>query len=167
MAVSVDATIAERLDELGLCIAPGGIVAFADIHTAERCHVHHSFVPVAVTGYALISGTFARGRFPRTRLQDVVIKRPSMDDQETLALAALCGATVTPPFYGRPRPFIAHLLDVIARHHLEALFDPDAPPAMNGIPVRPRGIDHRTGARSPARSGPGGAIIAISLPTSR
>ena len=44
----------------------------------------------------------------------------------------------------RASAFAAHLLDVIARHELDAFFLRDARLSINGIDVRPRGFDYRT-----------------------
>lgn len=142
---SIATPIVERLGDLGLEIGPGGIVVFSDIKRAEG-YVHHSSVPVALTGYALISVPFARGRFPKTTLAELVTKRPAMDEGEAVALATLCGVEVAPPFWSRPEPFTRHLESIIAARALESFFYTDARPAQ-GITVRPRGID-RSGSET-------------------
>lgn len=78
------------LDELGLGVGPHQ-VELIDIHQAENCYVHHSRVPVALTAYALISPAFAQGKFPKLTFLDLIRKRPSMDEAEANALAAVCG----------------------------------------------------------------------------
>jgi hypothetical protein len=95
---------------------------------------------------AIASPTFARGRFPKLRLVDVVAKAPSMDGIEHRALAAVCGADIAglPEGSGRAPAFAAHLLDVIARYELNPFFTRVPDRAINGIDVRPRGIDWRT-----------------------
>jgi hypothetical protein len=74
-----------------------------------------------------------------------------MDGAEKRALAAVCGASVEgpPEGSGRPRAFAAHLLDVIARYELDAFFLRDPSRSINGIDVRPGGIDRRTDAVDP------------------
>ena len=66
-------------------------------------------MPVAVVAMALASPTFARGRFPKLRLVDVVAKTASMDGAEKRALAAVCGASVEglPEGSGRAPAFAA------------------------------------------------------------
>jgi hypothetical protein len=46
-----------------------------------------------------------------------------MDEVEASALAAMCGTAVTPPFWGNPEPFGAHLWNVIERYELGAFFE--------------------------------------------
>ncbi len=135
----------DRLDEFGLMLAPGGVVVMSDITRAETASAHHARLPVALVGFAAVSPAFARGRFPETRLMDVVIKRPAMDEPDAALLAALCGGHAAPPFWSRPEPFNRHLIAVIERHGLEALFDTDARP-IQGITVRPRAVDWRQDA---------------------
>jgi hypothetical protein len=69
-----------------------------------------------------------------------------MDGREMCALAAMCGANIDslPEGSGRVPVFAAHLLDVIARYELNPLFTRVPDRAVNGIDVRPRGIDWRT-----------------------
>lgn len=132
---------AEMLDRLGLAIDAGTVV-MADYTEAESCYIHHTQVPVAVTGYALVSPAFARGRFPKLSFIDVIQKRPSMDEYEAVALASLCGVEVKPPFWGNGEPFGAHLWDVIARYRLEPFFERrDRPYGRDGDHyfMRPRG----------------------------
>lgn len=132
--------VAELLDELGLAI---GVyqVEIIDFKQAETCYIHHSRVPVAVTGYALVSPAFARGRFPKALFLGLVAKRPSMDETEAQALAAICGAEATPPFWSNRPPFRAHLLDVIARYDLGAFFVPDEEKGDRQL-VRPAGFNY-------------------------
>ncbi len=110
--------VAELLASFGIEIAPGGIVVMADIAKAEKAHVHHSTEPVAAAAFAVVSPTFAKGRFPKYQLVDLVTKRPSMDEREATALAAVCGATVSPPYWARSEPFAAQLINVIDAHDL-------------------------------------------------
>jgi hypothetical protein len=137
---------AALLERFGIELSAGGLVVMTDFAKAEGAYIHHSRVPVAVVAIALASATFARGRFPKLRLVDVVAKAPSMDGAELRAFAAVCGASVEglPEGSGRAPAFAAHLLDVIARYELDALFTRDARLSINGIDVRPRGVDWRT-----------------------
>jgi hypothetical protein len=93
---------------------------------------------------AVASPTFARGRFPKLRLVDVVAKAPAMDSREMHALAAVCGTNIEGVGVGRAPAFAAHLLDVIARYELNAFFVRDPSQSVSGIDVRPRGFDYRT-----------------------
>ena len=137
---------AKLLKQFGIELSAGGLVVMTDFAKAESAYIHHSRVPVAVVAMALASPTFARGRFPKLRLVDIVAKIPSMDGQEIRALAAVCGASVEglPEGSGRAPAFAAHLLGVIARYELEAFFTREPDWAVNGIDVRPRGVDYRT-----------------------
>lgn len=114
--------VAEMLDNLGLAMGAQQ-VELVDFKQAEQCYVHHTKVPVAIAGYTLVSPAFARGRFPRFSFIDLMQKRPSMDENEACAVAAICGAEVTPPFWGNPQPFGEHLWDVIDRYELGVFFE--------------------------------------------
>jgi hypothetical protein len=149
MQAKTDAAAAETaslLESFGMELAAGGLLVMTDFAKAESAYIHHSRVPVAVVAMAIASPTFARGRFPKLRLVDVVAKAPSMDGREMRALAAVCGANIDglPEGSGRAPAFAAHLLDVIARYELNPFFTRVPDRAVNGIDVRPRGIDWRT-----------------------
>lgn len=116
------AEVAQLLDDLGLAIGTHQ-VEIVDFNQAETVYVHHTSVPVAVTAYALVSPTFARGKFPKFTFIDLIHKIPSMDERESLALAAVCGVDVTPPFWGNPIPFGKAIWDVIAHYELGAFFE--------------------------------------------
>lgn len=139
--------IAEVLDSLGLAIGAHQ-VEIVDFKQAESCYVHHSLVPVALVGYAIVSPVFARGRFPKHSFIDLIQKRPSMDTLEALALATECGADVAPPIgLANPRPFGEHLWAVIDRYDLSAFFERvDRPYGSGGehFLMRPRGFDWNT-----------------------
>jgi hypothetical protein len=122
-----------------------------DFAKAESAYIHQSRLPVAVVAMALASPTFARGRFPKLRLVDVVAKAPVMDDAEKHALAVVCGASIADVPLGASRApvFAAHLVDVIARYELDALFVRDPSRSINGIDLRPGRIDRRTDAVDP------------------
>ncbi len=122
MPVRIGADVAELLDRLGLAIGASH-VEIVDFKQAESCYIHHTQVPVALTGYALVSPAFARGRFPKLSFIDLIHKRPSMGEIEACAIAAVCGAEVVPPFWSNPEPFSDHLWSVIARHGLEPFFE--------------------------------------------
>ena len=79
-------TAEEVFDHCGTRLLPQGSVVFIDMKKAESGYIHHSEVPVAATAFTLISPAFARGRFPRLLLSDVVLKRLSMDTAEATAL---------------------------------------------------------------------------------
>jgi hypothetical protein len=83
-ARTVDRTaeIASLLESFGMDLSVGGLVVMSDFAKAESAYVHHSRVPVAVVAMALASPTVARGRFPKLRLVDVVVKAPVMDDEQ-------------------------------------------------------------------------------------
>lgn len=119
----------------GLAVEADGRVEFVDMGRAETAYVHHSAVPVALAAFASASPAFARGRFPKTRLVDLVGKRPSMDGHEARVLAALGGHHLAYPVfetYAQLRAlFAAQLADTIARHHLADCFVADG-----------RGSDH-------------------------
>jgi hypothetical protein len=87
-ATPARAETAALLEQFGIELSAGGLVVMSDFAKAESAYIHHSRVPVAVVAMALASPTFARGRFPKLRLVDVVAKAPSMDGAEKRALAA-------------------------------------------------------------------------------
>lgn len=117
-----DPTTQEMLDELGLALE-NGRVTLVDLHQAETAYIHHTRVPVAMAGYTLVSPAFARGRFPKSTFIGLIQVRPAMDADEAKAFADVCGATVTPPFWGNPGPFGTHLWAVIAKYQLEPFFE--------------------------------------------
>src|SRR5215831_15522476 len=131
MQAKTDARAAETaslLESFGIELSAGGLVVMTDFAKAESAYIHHSRVPVAVVAMAIASPTFARGRFPKLRLVDVVAKAPSMDGIEKRALAAVCGANIDglPEGSDRATAFAAHLADVIGHYDLDALFLRDA-----------------------------------------
>ena len=145
MQAKTDARAAETaslLESFGIELSAGGLVVMTDFAKAESAYIHHTSMPVAVVAMAVASPTFARGRFPKLRLVDVVAKVPVMDGREIRALATVCGANIDGS--SRAPAFAAHLLDVIARYQLDAFFTRVPDRAINGIDVRPRGIDWRT-----------------------
>jgi hypothetical protein len=144
--IGAQSGITSLLESFGIELSAGGLVVMTDFAKAESADIHHSTVPVAVVAMAQASPVFARGRFPKLRLVDVVAKAPSMDCREQRALARVCGANIDrlPEGSGRAPAFAAHLLDVIARHELDAFFQHNARLSINGIDVRPRGFDYRT-----------------------
>lgn len=103
------------LREFGIRQRP---LEFTDMNRAENGYIHHSRMPVALAAFAAISPTFARGRFPKVRLVELVAKRPSMDEDEAVALAEIGGTTVQPPFWSNRLPFCDHLADVCERRLL-------------------------------------------------
>lgn len=135
--------VAELLDNLGLAIGSRH-VELVDFNQAEQCYIHHTQAPVAIAGYALVSPAFARGRFPKWSFIDLIQKRPSMDETEACALAAICGAEVSPPFWGNPEPFGKHLWEIIRKYDLTPFFDRvDRRYGLSGdhFLMRPRGFD--------------------------
>lgn len=142
IATNLKSEVAQLLDDLGLAIGETQ-VELVDFKQAETCYIHHTRTPVALAGYAMVSAAFARGRFPTFSFLDMIKKRPSMDETEACALAAICGAQVTPPFWGNPVPFGKHLWDAIERYELSAFFERTEKPY--GSPgehyfMRPRGF---------------------------
>lgn len=138
--VAISDATSHLLDRFGLAIGPAG-VQITDFDLAgQRGYIHHAHVPVAVTGYAVVAPVFARGRFPDYTFINLIHTRPSMDEQDATALAALCGVDVAPPFWGNPEPFAAHLWDVIDRYDLGAFFERvDSPQASaDHYRMRPR-----------------------------
>jgi len=145
MQAKTDAKAAETaslLESFGIELSAGGLVVMTDFAKAERAYIHHTSVPVAVVAMAVASPTFARGRFPTLRLVNVVTKVPAMDRREMRALATVCGSNIDGS--SRASAFAAHLLDVIARYEFDAFFTRVPDRAVNGIDVRPRGVDYRT-----------------------
>ena len=145
MQAKTDAKAAETaslLESFGIELSAGGLVVMTDFAKAERAYIHHTSVPVAVVAMAVASPIFARGRFPTLRLVNVVTKVPAMDRREMRALATVCGANIDGS--SPASAFAAHLLDVIARYEFDAFFTRVPDRAVNGIDVRPRGVDYRT-----------------------
>ena len=94
--------VAALLDSLGLAIGAHR-VEIIDFYEAETAYIHHSRVPVAAVGYALVSPTFAKGRFPKLTFIDLIHKRPSMDEIEARAVAA-CIFQSKPTTHSDPNP---------------------------------------------------------------
>lgn len=143
-----DPDVAALLDGMGLAIGARQ-VELLDFNLAESCYIHGSNAPVALIGYALVSPAFARGRFPELRFLDLMRIRPGMDATSAQAIATLCGAKVTPPFWGNPEPFGTHLWNVIATYSLEAFFVRLPDESNYGArgahyAMRPRGYDWET-----------------------
>lgn len=118
--------VSKLLDELGLSLPMPGRPEIIDFSQAESCHVHHSRTPTATVGYAMVSPSLARGRFPKFTFIAMMDKRSSMDEYEVCALADMCGAEVTPPFWGNPGPFTRQLHWVIDKYDLWEFFQKDA-----------------------------------------
>ena len=143
LLIQPDPTVARLLDALGLALSANH-VELVDFHLAETAYIHHTQVPVAAVGYALVSPVFAKGRFPQLSFIDLIRKRPSMDEIEACALAAVCGVAVEPPFWSNPDPFGLHLWAMIERYELGAFFERvDRPYGNRGehYLMRPRGLD--------------------------
>ena len=144
--MNVTSQVASLVDELGLGFVDGE-VRIAQLDKAQKSYIHHSRVPVALVGYALTSSVFARSRFPKLPFITLIQKRPSMDETEASALAAVCGARdISPPFWGNPAPFGKHLWNVIERHNLSHFFvrlpeDRRYGGTGDHFLLRPRGID--------------------------
>lgn len=133
---------AERLDRLGLAIEAGRVV-MTDFSEAGGAYIHHTEIPIAVAGLSMVSPVFARGRFPKFSFIDLIHKRPSMDEDEVVAFAEVCGIRVEPPFWGNGVPFGLHLWDVIDRYALHPFFERVARPFGNNgdhYSMRPRGF---------------------------
>lgn len=141
------------LDDLGLAIGDAQ-VELVDFTQAEEGYVHHTRVPVAVVGYMLASPSLATRLFPKFSFINLIQKRPSMDEDEACAVAAICGVEVTPPFWGNPIPFGRCLWDVIERYDLGPFFErvPDGlryGSEGDHFLMRPKGFDWRTEAEIP------------------
>ncbi len=151
---TADAGVLEMLDRFGLALDNGRVV-MTDFDGSGNCYIHHSQAPVAVAGFAMVSPTFARGRFPDWSFINLIQKRPAMDETEVMAFAAVCGIAVKPPFWSRPGPFAAHLWDVIGRYHLEPFFERVERAFGNGDHyfMRPRGFDWNNAEQSELPNG--------------
>ncbi len=150
MPTTLSAAVTDLLAGFGVEIAPGGIV-LADIAKAERAYVHHAHEPVAVAAFAAVSPSFAKGRFPKYRLADLVAKRPDMDEKDATALAAVCGVSVTGPFWSVAAPFAEQLAHVLARYDLTAFYRAQLiEGAEHHYAIRPTGYDFRTNEIIPA-----------------
>src|SRR6516162_9058228 len=97
------AETASLLKSFGIELSAGGLVVMTDFAKAESAYIHHSSVPVAVVAMAVASPTFARGRFPKLRLVEVVTKVAAMDGREMRALATVCRRSVGPTSTACPR----------------------------------------------------------------
>jgi hypothetical protein len=138
---------ASLLESFGIELSADGLMVMTDFSKAESAYIHHSTVPVAAVAMALASPTFARGRFPKLRLVDVVAKAPFIDGREKRALASVCGENINSELLdglGRAPAFAAHMLDVLDRFELGPFFTRVPDRAINGIDICPRGIDWRT-----------------------
>ncbi|KAB2918476.1 MAG: hypothetical protein F9K29_07870 [Hyphomicrobiaceae bacterium] len=134
------------LNEFGVEMGPGGLVVLSDMDKAEHAYIYHSRIPVALTAFAIVSPAFAKGRFPKTRLVDLIAKAPSMDAMEKLALAAVVGVDNLGAIDATR--FTAQLRHIIDHYGLGKFFMPGRP-ACHGIDVRPGGIDYHTDQTDP------------------
>jgi hypothetical protein len=127
-----------------LCVSLHGDRVTVDFDRAPGAPVHHSQVPVALVAWARASPVFARGLLPGTNLVDVVTKAPSMDGVEKAALAAVCGVKLDRLLVGSAAAplFQAQLVRIIEGYSLEAFYFRDPRNAINGIDVRPRGVNY-------------------------
>ncbi|CAM5525151.1 hypothetical protein TMEC54S_00157 [Thauera mechernichensis] len=135
--------VAALLDSLGLAIGTHQ-VEIIDFPQAESAYVHHTRIPVAAVGYALVSPTFAQGRFPKLTFIELIHKLPAMDEIEACTLAAVCNVEVQPPFWSNPEPFGIHLWAMIERYDLGAFFQRvEHPYGSRGdhFLMRPRGFE--------------------------
>lgn len=140
-ATAMNDMTSQLLDRFGLAIGVAG-AHITDFDLAgQRGYIHHAQIPIAVTGYAVVAPALARGRFPEYTFINLIHTRPSMDEQDATALAALCGVNVTPPFWGNPEPFANHLWRVIESYDLWAFFERTDDPHVTSphYLMRPRG----------------------------
>ena len=115
--------VEELLNGMGLSLPTPGHPKLIDFSLAETAYIHHSSVPVAVVGYAQVLQSLARGRFAKFSFIDMMDKRSRMDEREACAVAYLCGADVTLPFWGNPVPFTKQLVAIIDKYELWRFFE--------------------------------------------
>lgn len=135
----------DMLASFGVQLAEG-LLKISDRERADLGYVHHSRMPVAMAALAQIDPYAAYWRYPKMRLADLVAKRPSMDGAEAIALGAVCGVDISRTMWPRsPAPaFRDHLHELIERRHVLGQFFGSFPDqAINGIDIRPLGVDHR------------------------
>ena len=97
------AETAALLQTFGLELSAGDLVVMTDFALAESAYIHHSTVPVAVAAMAVVSPTFARGRFPKLRLVDMVAKVPAMAKVSTASMSGRVGSIIVPMRWSPPR----------------------------------------------------------------
>jgi hypothetical protein len=132
-------TTTRLLAHFGVEIAPGDVLVMADLNRAERGYVHYAHIPVAAAAFSSISPAFARGRFPRYGLGDLVWARPSMDTTGVIALAEICGVIIRTPIRENPELFSDHLYDLMERRCVGRFFFKHPRPRREGHhAVRPR-----------------------------
>ncbi|WP_395678737.1 hypothetical protein [Inquilinus sp.] len=147
---TVERRVALLLADIGIEIAPGGIVAMADIHKAEHQYVDHTTKPVAAAAFAVVSPSFAKGRFPNYRLVDLVTNRPSLDGTEACAIAAVCGAPINLPHHLQAdEAFARQLVRVIDSYDLGAFYL-RTDRGEHHRAIRPAGVDWSTEQTIPA-----------------
>src|SRR5262244_395229 len=98
MQAKIDTRAAETaslLESFGIELSAGGLVVMTDFAKAESAYIHHSSVPVAVVAMAVASPVFARGRFPKLRLVEVVTKVAAMDGRRCARWRRYVGPTST------------------------------------------------------------------------
>lgn len=144
-------TAREIFADLGVVIA-GQRLVIADLERAQTAYVHHSTLPAAMVAFAVASPTFARGRFPKMRLLDLVAARSKMDIAEIQALADAGGAEMDVPYDLRDAAsaFQGQLIVVIEKYGLGALYDRYPEHRIGVIDVKPRGVNYSNYATIPA-----------------
>ena len=126
--------VEELLETFGVELSAG--VPQLNRMNKARGYIHHSTEPAALVAMAIAHPVFARDRFPKMKLVNLIVKRPSMDWREIWALALACGVDDIDVF-DSAKPFYAHLIDVIERYDFNELFGRD--PDTKGNDIRPRG----------------------------
>lgn len=112
----------ELLDQFGLTIEANK-VQITNFDEAANCRIHHTRMPIVLTAYTIASPELSRRRFPDTTFIDLIAKRPAMDRNELLAFVAVCSNQIILPSSRSPEEFTEHLLYVIDRYGLNALFE--------------------------------------------
>jgi len=128
------------LEQFGLAIGANG-VEIVDFTEVDTCHVHHTQETVVATGYALVSPTIARGKFPNLSFLALVAKRLQMDQIEVSSFAAICGIEALAAQATKEPLFSEHLWKMIEVYDLGAFFENVKEGGRGHYAMRPRGRD--------------------------
>lgn len=96
--------------------------------------------PLQLIKLALNDREAAKEHFSDYRLTRLVVARFDLDEHDLMQFSGLVGDEGLRPAADVPRPFNAHLRNVIARYGLGALFSDDGP-GLHHHAIRPTGYD--------------------------
>lgn len=138
-----DCQAASQLADVGIAIAPGGIVVLEDLYAVEAAKIHRRMLLPAMVGWSVVSPTLAKGAFPKLTMMEAVARRPIMDCPEILALVKVTAAQSLRSAYVDPEEFHRQLEHVLRAYELTRFFQRDRRPGRDTgyQAIRPAAVD--------------------------